>query len=130
MRLLLVEDDAKMAGLLRRGLVEEGLIVEVAGTGDDALAMAAARRYDAIVLDVRLPGADGLAVCRRLRESERGPAVLMLTARDGDEDRLAGFEAGADDYMTKPFSFAELLAHLRALAPPEADRAAQDREAR
>jgi two-component system, OmpR family, response regulator len=130
MRVLLVEDDAKMAGLLRRGLVEEGLIVEVAGTGDDALAMAAARRYDAILLDVRLPGTDGLAVCRRLRESGRQPAVLMLTARDGDEDRLAGFDAGADDYMTKPFSFGELLAHLRALASPEGSRPVSQRDVR
>jgi two-component system OmpR family response regulator len=130
MRVLLVEDDAKMAGLLRRGLVEEGLIVEVAGTGNDALAMAAAHRYDAILLDVRLPGADGLTVCRRLRESGRQSPVLMLTARDGDEDRLAGFEAGADDYMTKPFSFAELLAHLRALAPPQGAGPSQQRETR
>jgi two-component system OmpR family response regulator len=131
MRVLLVEDDAKMAGLLSRGLVEEGLIVEVAGTGDDALAMAAARRYDAILLDLRLPGTDGLAVCRRLRESgRRQAAVLMLTARDGDEDRLAGFEAGADDYMTKPFSFADLLAHLRALGSPEGGRPVSQREVR
>jgi two-component system, OmpR family, response regulator len=117
MRVLVVEDDAKMAGLLHRGLVEEGLVVEIAGTGDDALSMAAARQYDAILLDLRLPGTDGLAVCRRLSESGRRPAVLMLTARDGDDDRAAGFEAGADGYMTKPFSFAELLVHLRGLAP-------------
>jgi two-component system OmpR family response regulator len=116
MRVLVVEDDVKMAALLRRGLSEEGFAADVARTGDDALWMAAATAYDAIVLDVMLPGTDGFAVCRRLRESGKWPAVLMLTARDGVEDRVAGLDAGADDYLTKPFSFAELLARLRALA--------------
>ena len=122
MRVLVVEDDVKMAALLRRGLVEEGLAADVARTGDDALWMAEATEYDAIVLDVMLPGADGFEVCRRLRESGRWAPVLMLTARDSVEDRVAGLDAGADDYLTKPFSFAELLARLRALArraPPE-----------
>jgi two-component system OmpR family response regulator len=122
MRVLIVEDDVKMASLLRRGLVEEGLAADVARTGDDALWMAEATEYDAIVLDVMLPGADGFEVCRRLRESGRWSPVLMLTARDAVEDRVAGLDAGADDYLTKPFSFAELLARLRALArraPPE-----------
>ena len=116
MRVLVVEDDVKMASLLRRGLVEEGLAADVARTGDDALWMAEATEYDAIVLDVMLPGADGFEVCRRLRESGRWSPVLMLTARDAVEDRVAGLDAGADDYLTKPFSFAELLARLRALA--------------
>ncbi len=116
MRVLVVEDDVKMASLLRRGLLEEGLAADVARTGDDALWMAEATEYDAIVLDVMLPGADGFEVCRRLRESGRWSPVLMLTARDGVEDRVAGLDAGADDYLTKPFSFAELLARLRALA--------------
>jgi two-component system, OmpR family, response regulator len=116
MRVLVVEDDLKMASLLRRGLLEEGLAADVARTGDDALWMAEATEYDAIVLDVMLPGADGFDVCRRLRESGRWSPVLMLTARDAVEDRVAGLDAGADDYLTKPFSFAELLARLRALA--------------
>jgi two-component system OmpR family response regulator len=122
MRVLVVEDDVKMAALLRRGLTEEGLSADVARTGDDALWMAEATEYDAIVLDVMLPGTDGFEVCRRLRESGRWSPVLMLTARDAVEDRVAGLDAGADDYLTKPFSFAELLARLRALArraPPE-----------
>jgi two-component system, OmpR family, response regulator len=116
MRVLVVEDDLKMASLLRRGLVEEGLAADVARTGDDALWMAEATDYDAIVLDVMLPGADGFEVCRRLRDAGRWSPVLMLTARDAVEDRVAGLDAGADDYLTKPFSFAELLARLRALA--------------
>jgi two-component system OmpR family response regulator len=115
MRVLLVEDDVKMAALLRRGLTEEGLAADVARSGDDAVWMAAATDYDAIVLDVMLPGADGFQVCRRLREDGRWAPVLMLTARDAVEDRVAGLDAGADDYLTKPFSFAELLARLRAL---------------
>ena len=122
MRVLVVEDDVKMAALLRRGLAEEGLSADVARTGDDAIWMAEATDYDAIVLDVMLPGTDGFEVCRRLRESGRWSPVLMLTARDAVEDRIAGLDAGADDYLTKPFSFAELLARLRALArraPPE-----------
>ncbi len=115
MRVLVVEDDVKMAGLLRRGLGEEGLSADVAGTGDDALWMAAATEYDAIVLDVMLPGSNGFDVCRRLRESGVWSPVLMLTARDSVDDRVSGLDAGADDYLTKPFSFAELLARLRAL---------------
>jgi two-component system, OmpR family, response regulator len=116
MRILVVEDDVKMAGLIRRGLVEEGLAADIASTGDDALWMGAATEYDAIVLDVMLPGTDGFEVCRRLREAGTWSPVLMLTARDAVEDRVAGLDAGADDYLTKPFSFAELLARLRALA--------------
>ena len=116
MRVLVVEDDVKMAGLIRRGLVEEGLVVDVAPTGDEALWRAAATEYDAIVLDVMLPGTDGFEVCRRLRADGHWSPVLMLTARGEVEDRVAGLDAGADDYLTKPFSFAELLARLRALA--------------
>jgi two-component system OmpR family response regulator len=115
MRVLIVEDEVKMAGLLRRGLKEEGLAADVARTGDDALWMARATEYDAIVLDVMLPGGDGFEVCRRLREGGTWSPVLMLTARDAVEDRVQGLDAGADDYLTKPFSFAELLARLRAL---------------
>jgi len=110
-----VEDDVKMVGLLRRGLGEEGVSADVAHTGDDALWMARATEYDAIVLDVMLPGSNGFEVCRRLRESGMWAPVLLLTARDSVNDRVEGLDAGADDYLTKPFSFAELLARLRAL---------------
>ena len=115
MRALVVEDEAKMAALIRRGLQEEGYAADVARTGEDALWMARATPYDAIVLDVMLPGRDGLSVCRDLREAGVWSPILMLTARDGVEDRVAGLDGGADDYLTKPFSFAELLARLRAL---------------
>jgi two-component system OmpR family response regulator len=115
-RVLVVEDDPKMAALLRRGLVEEGHAADVARAGDDALWMAQAVAYDAIVLDVMLPGIDGFEVCRRLRDDGVWSPVLMLTARDAVEDRVAGLDAGADDYLPKPFSFSELLARLRALA--------------
>ena len=115
MRALVVEDDVKLAALLRRGLVEDGHVVDVVGTGDDALWMAGATAYDAIVLDVMLVGMDGFEVCRRLRRNGVWSPVLMLTARDAVEDRVEGLDAGADDYLTKPFSFAELLARLRAL---------------
>ena len=115
MRVLVVEDEPKLAGLLRRGLAEEGHAPDVASAGDEALGLAAAVEYDAIVLDVMLPGADGFEVCRRLRERGIWVPVLMLTARTAVSDRVAGLDAGADDYLTKPFSFAELLARLRAL---------------
>ena len=105
-----------MASLIRRGLREEGLAADVAVRGEDALWMAQATDYDAIVLDVMLPGIDGFETCRRLREDGVRSPVVMLTARDAVEDRVAGLDRGADDYLTKPFSFAELLARLRALA--------------
>jgi two-component system OmpR family response regulator len=115
MRALIVEDEPKLAALIQRGLVEEGYAADVAGTGEDALWMARASPYDAIVLDVMLPAADGFAVCRELRTAGVWAPVLMLTARDAVEDRIQGLDTGADDYLTKPFSFAELLARLRAL---------------
>ena len=115
-RLLVVEDDPKLAGLLRRGLAEKGNATDVAGCGEDALWMARAHDYDAIVLDVMLPGLDGFETCAALREQGVWAPVLMLTARDAVEDRVSGLDAGADDYLTKPFSFAELRARLRALA--------------
>jgi len=115
MRVLIVEDEVKMAGLIRRGLREEGLAADVAIKGEDALWMAQATDYDALVLDVMLPGIDGFETCRRLRSEGIWAPVLMLTARDGLEDRIAGLDGGADDYLCKPFSFAELLARLRAL---------------
>ena len=104
-----------MAALVRRGLSEEGAAVDVARTGEDALWMAAAAPYDALVLDVMLPGIDGFETCRRLRDDGVWTPVLLLTARDSVEDRVAGLDGGADDYLTKPFSFAELSARLRAL---------------
>jgi two-component system OmpR family response regulator len=112
---LVVEDDVKMAGLLQRGLREEGHAVDVARRGDEAVWMGQAAEYDAIVLDLMLPGLDGARVCRAWRESGVWAPVLVLTARDAVEDRVAGLDAGADDYLTKPFAFAELLARLRAL---------------
>jgi two-component system OmpR family response regulator len=114
-RVLVVEDEVKMAALLQRGLREEGYAVDVASDGREALWLATENGYDAIVLDVMLPDVDGFEVCRRLREAGRWSPVLMLTARDGVADRVTGLDAGADDYLTKPFSFAELLARLRAL---------------
>ncbi len=116
MRILVVEDEVKMAALLRRGLREEGMAVDVTERGEDAIWMAGATEYDGIVLDVMLPGIDGFETCRRLRTDGVWAPVLMLTARDAVEDRIAGLDGGADDYLVKPFSFAELLARLRALA--------------
>jgi two-component system, OmpR family, response regulator len=115
MHVLVVEDEVKMAALIRRGLTEEGLTVDIAGTGEDALSKARSTDYDAIVLDVVLPGIDGFEACRQLRAEGIWTPVLMLTARGALEDRVAGLDGGADDYLTKPFSFVELLARLRAL---------------
>ena len=123
MRVLVVEDEVKMAALIRRGLREEGMAVDVTERGEDALWMAGSTEYDAIVLDVMLPGIDGFETCKRLRGDGVWAPVLMLTARDAVEDRVSGLDGGADDYLTKPFSFAELLARLRALARrPPAER--------
>jgi two-component system, OmpR family, response regulator len=115
-RVLVVEDDVKMARLVRRGLVEEDIVVDVTSTPDEALWRAGAVEYDVIVLDVMLPGMDGFELCRRLRTDGCWAPVLMLTARADVDDRVQGLDAGADDYLTKPFSFAELLARLRALS--------------
>jgi two-component system, OmpR family, response regulator len=116
MRVLIVEDEVKMAALIRRGIREEGMAADVAVRGEDALWMAGSTDYDAIVLDVMLPGIDGFETCRRLRADGVWSPILMLTARDSVEDRVSGLDGGADDYLTKPFSFGELLARLRALA--------------
>jgi two-component system, OmpR family, response regulator len=115
-RVLIVEDDVAMAAAIRRGLRAEGLLADVAVRGEDALWMAGATEFDAVVLDVMLPGIDGYETCRRLREDGVWAPILMLTARDAVEDRVRGLDQGADDYLTKPFSLAELLARLRALA--------------
>ncbi len=115
MRVLVVEDHPPMAELLEQRLREEGFAVDLVTTGEDGTWMATENEYDAIVLDVGLPDVDGFEVCRRLREHARWAPVLMLTARDAVRDRVSGLDAGADDYVIKPFSFAELLARLRAL---------------
>jgi two-component system, OmpR family, response regulator len=115
MRLLLVEDDHKLARALQRGLRLEGYAVDVASTGEEALAQADGADYDAVVLDLMLPGLDGFAVCEALRRDQPRLPVLILTARAEVADRIRGLDAGADDYLVKPFDFGELLARLRAL---------------
>ncbi len=115
MRVLIVEDELKMASLLRRGLLEDGHAADVAAKGEDALWMARATDYDAIVLDVMLPGLTGFEVCRRLRADGVWSPVLMLTARDAVQDRIAGLDNGADDYLTKPFRPKELVARVKAI---------------
>lgn len=115
MRILLVEDEPRMANVIAKGLREQSYAVDVAQDGDAGLYQAAINDYDLIVLDVLLPQRDGYEVCRELRKRGSTTPVLMLTARAAIDDRLAGFDAGADDYLTKPFSFRELLARIRAL---------------
>jgi two-component system, OmpR family, response regulator len=114
-RVLVVEDDVRMAAAIRRGLRFEGLVVDLAGGGEEALRKVDTTDYDALVLDVLLPDVDGFETCRRLRAAGIWLPVLMLTARDSVEDRVRGLDGGADDYLTKPFSLAELVARLRAL---------------
>ena len=115
MRILLVEDEPRAAQVVAKGLREQAYAVDIATHGEDALYQTALADYDAIVLDVALPGPDGLSVCRQLRDQGSMVPVLMLTARDAVEARIAGLDSGADDYLTKPFDFAELLARLRAV---------------
>jgi two-component system, OmpR family, response regulator len=114
-RVLVIEDEVKLAEVVARGLREEGYAADIAARGEDAVWMAQAVAYDAILLDVMLPGADGFEVCRQLRHLGIWSPVLMLTARDAIDDRVNGLDAGADDYLVKPFSFEELLARVRAL---------------
>jgi DNA-binding response OmpR family regulator len=114
-RLLLVEDDKKAARVLTRGFAEEGFVVDVAPSGDVGEELGGSNRYDVIVLDWLLPRKDGLAVCRDLRGRGVRTPILMLTARDSLPDRVSGLDSGADDYLTKPFAFEELLARIRAL---------------
>jgi two-component system OmpR family response regulator len=115
-RVLVVEDDVKMAAAIRRGLRFEGIVVDLAEGGEEAIRLVGATEYDAVLLDVMLPDIDGFETCRRLRSRGVWVPILMLTARDAVEDRVHGLDTGADDYLTKPFSLAELLARLRALA--------------
>jgi two-component system OmpR family response regulator len=116
MRILVVEDEVRLADLIKRGLTHEGHAVDLAESGEDALEWVEAANYDAIVLDIMLPGMSGLDVCRTLRARSVQTPILLLTARDAVPDRVAGLDAGADDYLIKPFAFPELLARLRALA--------------
>ena len=115
MRILVVEDEIKLAKLIRRGLLDEGLAADVATRGEDALWMAGSTEYDAVLLDVNLPGIDGFETCRRLRADGIWAPILMLTARDALDDRVTGLDGGADDYLIKPFEFPELSARIRAL---------------
>ena len=115
MSILLVEDDEDVARFIRKGLMEQAYAVDVATTGDDALEMAAISTYDAMILDLMIPAPDGLEVCRSLRAGGSKLPILMLTARDAVDDKIAGLDCGADDYLAKPFEFGELLARLRAL---------------
>jgi DNA-binding response OmpR family regulator len=115
MRLLVVEDDGALASLVEQGLREEGYAVDVAHDGQQGLDLAELEPYDVAILDVMLPGLDGLEVCRRLRAGGRALPILLLTARDAVGDRVLGLDSGADDYLVKPFSFVELLARIRAL---------------
>lgn len=115
MRLLVVEDEYKIARFIRKGLIEEGYAVDIARNGEEALSYATSAPYDLIILDLLIPKIDGITVCRRLRESSLAVAILILTAKDSIEDRVTGLDAGADDYLVKPFAFAELLARIRAL---------------
>jgi two-component system, OmpR family, response regulator len=115
-RVLIVEDDDKLATAVQRGLRGEGLVADVAGRGEDALWMAESAEFDAVLLDVLLPGIDGVETCRRLRADGVWTPIIMLTARDSVPDRVRGLDAGADDYLMKPFALDELLARLRAIA--------------
>ena len=119
MRLLVVEDEQRIADFIRRGLSEQGHAVDVAADGEEALDWAAIAEFDVIVLDIMLPIRDGIDVCRTLRARGLHTPILMLTARDAVEDRVLGLDSGADDYLVKPFAFAELLARIRALARRE-----------
>jgi len=114
-QILIVEDEEKIANFLRRGLMEESYAVDTAGDGEDALYKFEINEYDLIILDLMIPKIDGLTVCRRIREVNTSIPVLILTAKDATEDKIKGLDAGADDYVTKPFSFAELSARVRAL---------------
>ncbi|MEA2347690.1 MAG: two-component system, OmpR family, response regulator [Thermoleophilaceae bacterium] len=128
MRVLVVEDEVPLAKLIREGLMGEGLLADVAVRGEDAIWMAASTPYDVVCLDVNLPGIDGFETCRRLRQDGVTTPILMLTARDAVDDRIAGLDTGADDYLIKPFDFGELLARLRALGRRQA--ATHDNELR
>lgn len=115
MRILVVEDERKLSSVIKRGLKELHYAVDLADNGDEALFMAETNPYDLIILDIMLPGKDGIFICRQLRKKQNDTPILMLTARDDEEDKISGLDSGADDYLTKPFSFPEFLARVRAL---------------
>ncbi|MGA2158236.1 MAG: response regulator [Dehalococcoidia bacterium] len=115
MRILLVEDDTRLAGIIRRGLVEEGYSTDCVYDGEQARYLAEIVPYDLVILDIMLPKKDGIVVCKELRAKQLGMPILMLTAKDSVEDRVKGLDSGADEYMTKPFAFSDLLARVRAL---------------
>ena len=115
MRILLVEDERKLSSVIKKGLKEVHYAVDLADNGDDALFLAQSNPYDLIILDIMLPGKDGISICRQLRKDKNSTPILMLTARDDVEDKISGLDSGADDYLTKPFSFPEFLARVRAL---------------
>lgn len=116
MKILIVEDEKKIVSFLKQGLKSEGFTVDAAFDGEEGLYMAENSIYDLLILDIRLPKLDGISVCKKLRQEGKTFPVMMLTAKDDIEDRILGLDSGADDYMTKPFSFAELLARIRALS--------------
>lgn len=120
MRVLVVEDERRLAGIIRRGLTEEGYAVDTAYDGEEAKYQAENTPFDLIVLDIMLPKKDGITVCRELRQAKVNTPILMLTARDRVQDRVAGLDSGADDYLVKPFAFSELLARIRAILRREA----------
>jgi heavy metal response regulator len=119
MRVLVIEDEKKLASFIRKGLREKHYAVDIACTGDEGLFLAETNPYDLIVLDVMLPGKDGMFICRQLRDKHITTPIIMLTARDAIEDKVSGLDAGADDYLTKPFAFSEFLARVRALTRRE-----------
>src|SRR5580698_3770873 len=115
MRILLVEDERKLSAVIKRGLKEVHYAVDLADNSDDAFFLAETNPYDLIILDIMIPGKDGISICRNLRKKKNDTPILMLTARDDVEDKISGLDAGADDYLTKPFAFPEFLARVRAL---------------
>lgn len=115
MQILVVEDEKKIANFLRRGLLEEGYMVDLAGDGEEALFKLDINEYDLVILDLMIPKVDGIVVCRKIREENTNIPIVILTAKDAIEDKVAGLDAGADDYLSKPFSFEELCARIRAL---------------
>ena len=116
MKILMIEDEKKIVSFVRRGLKSEHYTVDAAYDGEDGLFQATENDYDLIILDIMLPKIDGITICRKLRSAGKTMPIIMLTAKDSVEDRVQGLDAGADDYLTKPFSFAELLARIRVLS--------------
>lgn len=122
MRILIIEDEKKISGLIKRGLKEEGYASDIASDGEEGEFLATTNDYDAIILDVMLPKIDGIALCKRLREKKINTPIIMVTAKDSTGDKVRGLDVGADDYMTKPFAFEELLARIRAVLRKRDDR--------